>query len=186
MTAFSLSDSTGVAGLTLNNITNTGNLALSISSDRALTVNNVSTAAGGSVTLASNGTIYGNSSSASSPNITTGALTLNAGSVTGTYATNQPLFVSVDSLSSNVRGSLWVSNNKNLTLLDNSATSSAQVNVTNGSITQGAGRFVTPVLTLTATQSIGAAGNAMQTDTRQLTTQSAATCTSTTPATCSR
>ena len=36
----------------------------------------------------------------------TGALTLNAGSVTGTYATNQPLFVSVDSLSSNVRGSL--------------------------------------------------------------------------------
>lgn len=35
MTAFSLSDSTGVAGLTLNNITNTGNLALSISSDRA-------------------------------------------------------------------------------------------------------------------------------------------------------
>ncbi|MFY1971011.1 filamentous hemagglutinin N-terminal domain-containing protein [Achromobacter dolens] len=172
MTAFSLSDSTGVAGLTLNNITNTGNLALSISSDRALTVNNVSTAAGGSVTLASNGTIYGNSSSASSPNITTGALTLNAGSVTGTYATNQPLFVSVDSLSSNVRGSLWVSNNKNLTLLDNSATSSAQVNVTNGSITQGAGRFVTPVLTLTATQSIGAAGNAMQTDTRQLTTQS--------------
>ncbi|MFP3743502.1 filamentous hemagglutinin N-terminal domain-containing protein [Achromobacter sp. SIMBA_011] len=172
MTAFSLSDSTGVAGLTLNNITNTGNLALSISSDRALTVNNVSTAAGGSVTLASNGTIYGNSSSASSPNITTGALTLNAGSVTGTYATNQPLFVSVDSLSSNVRGSLWVSNNRNLTLLDNSATSSAQVNVTNGSITQGTGRFVTPVLTLTATQSIGAAGNAMQTDTRQLTTQS--------------
>lgn len=172
MTAFSLSDSTGVAGLTLNNITNTGNLALSISSDRALTVNNVSTAAGGSVTLASSGTIYGNSSSASSPNITTGALTLNAGSVTGTYATNQPLFVSVDSLSSNVRGSLWVSNNRNLTLLDNSATSSAQVNVTNGSITQGAGRFVTPVLTLTATQSIGAAGNAMQTDTRQLTTQS--------------
>ncbi|MCZ8392825.1 filamentous hemagglutinin N-terminal domain-containing protein [Achromobacter xylosoxidans] len=172
MTAFSLSDSTGVGGLTLNNIANSGNLALSISSDRALTVNNVTTAAGGSVTLASNGTIYGNSASASAPNITTGALTLNAGSVTGTYATNQPLFVSVDSLSSNIRGSLWVSNNKSLTLLDNSATSSAQVNVTNGSIMQGAGRFVTPVLTLTATQSIGAAGNAMQTDTRQLTTQS--------------
>ena len=45
------------------------------------------------------------------------------------YATSQPLYVSVDSLSSNVRGSLWVSNNKSLTLLDNSATSSAQVNV---------------------------------------------------------
>ncbi len=172
MTAFSLSDSTGVAGLTLSNITNTGNLALSISSDRSLTVNNVSTAAGGSVKLASNGTIYGNSASASAPNIATGALTLNAGSVTGTYATYQPLFVSVDSLSSDVRGSMWVSNNKSLTLLDNSAAGSAQVNVTNGSITQGAGRFVTPVLTLTATQSIGAAGNAMQTDTRQLTTQS--------------
>lgn len=172
MTAFSLSDSTGTAGLTLNNITNSGNLALSISSDRSLTVNNVTTAAGGSVTLASNGTIYGNSSSASLPNITTSALTLNAGSVTGTYATNQPLFVSVDSLSSNIRGSLWVSNNKSLTLRDNSATSSAQVNVTNGSITQGAGRFVTPVLTLTATQSIGVAGNEILTDTRQLTTQS--------------
>ena len=172
MSAFSLSDSTGVAGLTLNDIRNTGNLALSISSDRALTVNNVTTAAGGSVTLASNGTIYGTSSSAGTPNITTGALTLNAGSVTGVYATSQPLYVSVDSLSSNVRGSLWVSNNKSLTLLDNSATSSAQVNVTNGSIMQGAGRFVSPVLTLTATQSIGAAGNAMRTDTRQLTTQS--------------
>lgn len=172
MSAFSLSDSTGVAGLTLNDIRNTGNLALSISSDRALTVNNVTTAAGGSVTLASNGTIYGTSSSAGTPNITTGALTLNAGSVTGVYATNQPLYVSVDSLSSNIRGSLWISNNKSLTLLDNSATSSAQVNVTNGSIMQGAGRFVSPVLTLTATQSIGAAGNAMRTDTRQLTTQS--------------
>ncbi|CAB3937808.1 filamentous hemagglutinin N-terminal domain-containing protein [Achromobacter insolitus] len=172
MTAFSLSDSTGFAGLTLNNITNTGNLALSISSDRALTVNNVSTAAGGSVTLASNGTIYGNSFSASAPNITTGALTLNAGSVTGVYATGQPLFVSVDSLSSNIRGSLSVSNNKSLTLLDNSAAGSALVSVTNGSIMQGAGRYVAPVLTLTATQSIGAAGNAIQTDTRQLTTQS--------------
>lgn len=170
MTEFSLNDSTDVSGLTLSNIINTDNLALSISSDRALTVNKVTTAAGGSVTLASNGTIYGNGASA--PNITTGALTLNASSVTGTYATNQPLFVSVDSLSSNIRGSLWVSNNKSLTLLDNSATSSAQVNVTNGSITQGAGRFVTPALTLTAAQSIGGAGNAVQTDTRQLTTQS--------------
>ncbi|WP_268608843.1 hypothetical protein, partial [Escherichia coli] len=50
MTAFSLTDSNGVAGLTLNNITNTGNLALSISSDRSLTVNNVTTAARGPVT----------------------------------------------------------------------------------------------------------------------------------------
>ena len=169
---FSLGDSNGVNGMTLNNITSTGNLALSLSSDRTLTVSNVNTGAGGSVTLGSSGNIYGNSSSASSPNITTGDLTLNAGSVSGTYNTVQPLYVSVDTLSSNVRGSLWVSNNKSLTLLNNSAASSAQVNVTNGSIMQGAGsRFVAPALTLTATQSIGAAGNAVQTDTRQLITQ---------------
>ncbi|MGV2861852.1 filamentous hemagglutinin N-terminal domain-containing protein [Achromobacter sp. AGC39] len=169
---FSLSDSTGTSGLTLNNVSTAGNLALSISSDRALTVNNVATGAGGSVTLGSNSNIYGNSSSASSPNITTGALTLNAGSVTGTYNTNQPLYVSVDKLSSNLRGSLWISNNKTLTLGNNNVASSAQVNVTNGSILQGAGSsFVAPSLILTATQSIGAAGNAVQTDTRQLTTQ---------------
>ncbi|WP_342067845.1 hypothetical protein [Achromobacter kerstersii] len=168
---FSLGDSNGVNGMTLNNITSNG-LALSLSSDRTLTVSTVNTGAGGSVTLGSSGNIYGNSSSASSPNITTGDLTLNAGSVSGTYNTVQPLYVSVDTLSSNVRGSLWVSNNKNLTLLNNSAASSAQVNVTNGSIMQGAGsRFVAPALTLTATQSIGAAGNAVQTDTRQLITQ---------------
>ena len=169
---FSLSDSTGTSGLTLGNVSTAGNLALSISSDRALTVNNVATGAGGSVTLGSNSNIYGNSSSASSPNITTGALTLNASSVTGTYNTNQPLYVSVDKLSSNLRGSLWISNNKTLTLGNNNVASSAQVNVTNGSILQGAGSsFVAPSLTLTATQSIGAAGNAVQADTRQLTTQ---------------
>ena len=168
---FSLGDSNSVNGMTVNNITSSG-LALSLSSDRTLTVSNVNTGAGGSVTLASNGNIYGNSSSASNPNITTGDLTLNTGSVSGTYNTVQPLYVSVDTLSSNVRGSLWVSNNKSLTLLNNSAASSAQVNVTNGSILQGAGgRFVAPALTLTATQSIGAAGNALQTDTRQLITQ---------------
>ncbi|HCQ48070.1 MAG TPA: hypothetical protein DIW53_15435 [Achromobacter sp.] len=169
---FSLSDSTGTSGLTLGNVSTAGNLALSISSDRALTVNNVATGAGGSVTLGSNSNIYGNSSSASSPNITTGALTLNASSVTGTYNTNQPLYVSVDKLSSNLRGSLWISNNKTLTLGNNNVAGSAQVNVTNGSILQGAGSsFVAPSLTLTATQSIGAAGNAVQADTRQLTTQ---------------
>ncbi|MDH0737390.1 filamentous hemagglutinin N-terminal domain-containing protein [Achromobacter spanius] len=168
---FSLSDSTSVNGLTLSNVTSANNMALSIASDRALTVNNVATGAGGSVTLNSNN-IYGTSSSASSPNITTGELTLNGGSVTGPYNSNQPLYVSVDKLSSNLRGNLWLSNNKTLTLGNNSALGSARVNVTNGSILQGAGsNFVTPSLTLTATGSIGAAGNAVQTDTRQLTTQ---------------
>ncbi|MCD0497359.1 filamentous hemagglutinin N-terminal domain-containing protein [Achromobacter sp. MY14] len=168
---FSMSDSTGVNGLTINTVSSANDLALSIASDRTLSVHNVATGAGGSVTLSSNN-IYGNSSSASSPNITTGELTLNGGSVTGTYNTNQPLYVSVDKLSSNLRGSLWLSNNKTLTLGNNSALGWARVDVTNGSILQGAGsNFITPSLTLTATQSIGAGGNAIQTDTRQLTTQ---------------
>ncbi len=169
---FSLTDSTGTSGLTLNNVSTASNLALSLSSDRTLTVNNVATGAGGSVTLGSSGNIYGNSNSASNPNISTGELTLNAGSVTGTYNTNQALYVSVDKLSSNLRGSLWISNNKNLTLGNNNVASSAQVNVSNGSIIQGAGsNFVAPSLTLTATGSIGTSGNVVQTDTRQLTTQ---------------
>jgi hypothetical protein len=169
---FSLTDSTGTSGLTLNNVSTASNLALSLSSDRTLTVNNVATGAGGSVTLGSSGNIYGNSNSAGNPNISTGELTLNAGSVTGTYNTNQALYVSVDKLSSNLRGSLWISNNKNLTLGNNNVASSAQVNVSNGSIIQGAGSsFVAPSLTLTATGSIGASGNVVQTDTRQLTTQ---------------
>ena len=168
---FALSDSTSVNGLTLSNVTSANNLALSIASDRALTVNNVATGAGGSVTLNSNN-IYGTSSSASSPNITTGELTLNGGSVTGPYNSNQPLYVSVDKLSSNLRGILWLSNNKTLTLGDNSALGSARVSVTNGSILQGAGsNFVTPSLTLIAAGSIGVDGTAIQTDTRQLTTQ---------------
>lgn len=171
LSAFSLSDSTGTSGLTLGDVRSSGNLALSISSDRTLTVSNVNTGAGGSVSLSTTGTIYGNSSSAASPNIITGALTLNANSVTGTYNTVRPLYVSVDSLSSNIRGSMWVSNNKSLTLLNNNVASSAEVNVTNGSIMQGAGAFVAPVLVLSATQSIGAAGNALLTDTRRLTTR---------------
>lgn len=172
---FSLTDTVGQNGLTLNNISTAGNLALSIASDRTLTVNHIGTGAGGSVALTSSGSIYGVSTSAGSPDIITGDLTLNItgnGSVTGLINTYNPLYTSVDSLSSNVNGSLWVSNNKTLTLQNNSVTGSAQVNVTNGSILQGAGtRFVTPALTLTASQSIGAAGNAVLTDTRQLTTQ---------------
>ncbi|MFF7057996.1 filamentous hemagglutinin N-terminal domain-containing protein [Achromobacter spanius] len=168
---FALSDSTSVNGLTLSNVSSANNLALSIASDRALTVNTVATGAGGSVTLNSNN-IYGTSSSASSPNITTGELTLNGGSVTGPYNSNQPLYVSVDKLSSNLRGNLWLSNNKTLTLGNNSALGSARVSVTDGSILQGTGsNFVTPSLTLTATGSIGTSNDVVQTDTRQLTTQ---------------
>ncbi len=168
---FSLTDSTGISGLTLNNISNPGNMALSLSSDRTLTIGLVQTGAGGSVALTTSGNIYGTSNSASAPDIITGSLTLNAGSAQGIYASNLPLYTSVDSLSSNIRGSLWLSNNKTLTLLNNTVSSLARVDVTNGSILQsGSGRFVSPVLTLTATQSIGAAGNAVLTDTRRLTT----------------
>ncbi|MBR8656315.1 filamentous hemagglutinin N-terminal domain-containing protein, partial [Achromobacter sp. Marseille-Q0513] len=171
LNAFTLVDSVDAKGLTLNDIRTAGNLALTVASDRSLTVNNVVTGAGGSVTLTTNGTIYGNSASPSAPNITTGGLTLNASSVTGTYNTPQPLYVSVDTLSSNVQRNLALSNNKTLTLLNNSAGSSAQISATSGSILQGAGSFVSPILVLSAAQSIGAAGNAVLTDTRQLITQ---------------
>ncbi|WP_073103146.1 filamentous hemagglutinin N-terminal domain-containing protein [Pollutimonas bauzanensis] len=171
---FNVDDSTGTSGLTLTNINTTANLALSLASDRTLTVENIKTGAGGSVTLGTTGTIYGTSTSAGDADITTGGLTLNANTVQGRYSQIPaiPLYVSVDTLSSDVGSSLWVSNNKDLTLLNNRVGNSAHVDVTSGSLIQsGTGSFVSPVLTLTAEQSIGGSGAAVLTDTRQLTTQ---------------
>ncbi|OWT69052.1 MULTISPECIES: filamentous hemagglutinin N-terminal domain-containing protein [unclassified Achromobacter] len=172
---FSLTDGgpNAVSGMTVNNISQANGLHLSLSSDRTLTLGHVQTGGNGSVTLTTTGTIYGTHIEAdNTPDVITGDLTLNAQSVQGKYQVNPavPLYISANTLSSDVDQTLWVSNNQTLTLLNNSAGTSANVTVTSGDILQsGDGRFVTPVLSLSAvTGSIGANGNAVLTDTRQL------------------
>ncbi|WP_454691439.1 two-partner secretion domain-containing protein [Achromobacter aloeverae] len=178
---FSLTDNgpSSPAGMTAN-ISTSSDLKLALSTDRALTLDLVKTGSGGSVDLTTTQTIYGTHTGTAGtlpggPDIVTGDLTLNANSVQGRYieAPAQPLYISANTLSSNVTQSLWVSNDKTLTLLDNSAGNSATVAVTSGDIQQsGSGRFVTPVLSLSAAGSIGADGAAVLTDTRQLTASS--------------
>lgn len=170
---FSFTDNgpNSVAGMTANNITQGNGLHLALSTDRTLTLGHIQTDATGSVALTTTGTIYG-THLGGTPDVITGGLTLNAQSVQGKYnqVPAEPLYVSVNTLSSDVDQSLWVSNNQTLTLLNNSAGTSANVVVTSGDILQsGTGRFVTPVLSLSAVNgSIGANGNAVLTDTRQL------------------
>lgn len=176
--AFSLSDTTGTGGLILNNISQSG-LALDLKADRTITATSVNTGSG-SVTLSStnylgvaNGLIQGGSgASAGSPSITTDHLTLNAGSVYSYNYSPNPLYTSVNSLSSQITSSLYVSNNKSLTLQNNTVGNFARVTTTAGSILQGSGAlFTAPNLTLTAAQAIGATGagsNTVQTNTRQL------------------
>ncbi|MFY9476240.1 MAG: filamentous hemagglutinin N-terminal domain-containing protein [Aquabacterium sp.] len=174
---FDVSDNSNT-GLMLNNVAQAG-MDLSIKSDRTIIVKNVNVGSG-SVTLSStnsagvaNGSILGESNaSAGNPAITAGHLLLNAGSVYRYQDGSNPLYTSVDSLSSKITSSLYVSNNKSLTLRDNSVGSSAHVKTSAGSILQGANAlFVAPNLTLTSNQAIGATGapsNSVQTDARQL------------------
>ncbi len=54
---------------------------------------------------------YGTSGGASEPNITTGELTLNGGSVADQRNSNRQR-MSASMTSSNLRGSLWLSNNR--------------------------------------------------------------------------
>ena len=175
---FSVSDSTGVNGLTLNNIAQAG-LDLSLKADRTITVGSVDVGTG-DLTLTSansagvaNGTIYGGSgASAGSPSITADHLTLNGGNVYTYNNSNTPLYTSVNALSSNITSFLNLSNNKSLTLLDNTVGGNAKVTTTTGSIVQGTGAlFTAPNLTLIAAQAIGATGaasNTVQTNARQL------------------
>ncbi|ALM84350.1 filamentous hemagglutinin N-terminal domain-containing protein [Bordetella sp. N] len=176
--SFGLTDNgpNSVYGMTAN-ITATNGLDLSVSTDRALTLGHVETAGTGSVALTSTGIIYGTHLAVDGvQDIITGDLTLNAQSVQGKYNANpgEALYVSVNTLSSDVDQTLWVSNNKTLTLRDNSAGSWGNVVATNGDILQdGTGRYVTPILSLTAINgSVGAVGNAILTDTRQLSASS--------------
>ncbi|WP_233233247.1 filamentous hemagglutinin N-terminal domain-containing protein [Bordetella sp. LUAb4] len=174
---FSFTDNgpNSIAGMTAGNIVQNNDLHLALSTDRTLTLGHIETGGNGSVALTTTQTIYG-THLGGTPDVITGDLTLNAQSVQGKYnqIPAEPLYISANTLSSDVGQTLWVSNNKTLTLLDNSAGTSANVVVTSGDILQsGSGRFVTPVLALSATQgSIGANGNAVLTDTRQLTASS--------------
>jgi filamentous hemagglutinin family protein len=162
---FSVSDTTGTSGITLTNIAQSG-LDLSIKADRTLTVSSVNTGAGGKVHLDSNW-VRGSGANA----ITTGDLTLSGGSVYGTVG-NIPLYTVASTLSSNLTGSLYLSNTGSLTLLDNRVGGSARVASSAGSILQGSdGLFSTPDLTLSAVNFLGTAGtgNTVQTSTRRLT-----------------
>lgn len=171
---FSVSDSNDSSGLTLTDIRTGEDLDLSIETDRALTVGNLETGSGGSIKLQTSGTLYGTSTSAGDADIVTGDLTLNAAAVQGRYGNypSIPLYTSVDTLSSNIGSNLWLSNNKDLTLLDNRAGYSATVETSGGSLLQGAGgQYVASSLKLVARDSIGEDNNALQTAVSTLTTE---------------
>lgn len=162
---FSLSDSTGTAGLQLNNVTQSG-LDLRIKSDRTMTAGTVNTGAGGKVSLVTSSSVRGAGANA----ITTGDLYLEASSVLGASG-GTPLYTAASTLSSKVAGSMTLSNTGTLVLAGNVVGSTADITSTSGSLLQGSGATLTAAqLKLTATQgSIGAVGNSLQTDTTRLT-----------------
>lgn len=162
---FSLADSTGTSGLQLSNVSQSG-LDLRIKADRTMTAAAVNTGAGGKVNLISNSTLRGAGANA----ITTGDLVLEAGSVTGASGI-APLYTVAGTLSSEVTGSMTLSNAGTLVLAGNSVGGTADITATAGSLLQGSGATLTAQqLKLTATQgSIGAVGDSLQTGTTRLT-----------------
>ncbi|MES2717334.1 MAG: filamentous hemagglutinin N-terminal domain-containing protein [Pseudomonadota bacterium] len=165
---FSISDTLGSNAFQLSNISQSG-LDLSLKADRVLTASSVNTGAGGKVTLHSSSYVQGGSgASAGSPSITTGDLTLNGGSAFG-YQGGTPLYTAASTLGSTLSNTLYLSNAGALSLLANSAGSSADVASSSNSLLQGSGGlFSTPTLKLSANQSLGS-NNTLQTDARRLT-----------------
>jgi filamentous hemagglutinin family protein len=161
----SISDTTSTPGFQLTNISQSG-LDLSVKADRFISASTVNTGSGGKVSLTSSSSIAGNNANA----ITTGDLTLTGGSVSN-ISGGAPMSTVVNTLTTNLSGSLYLSNTGSLTLKNNTVAGGAEV-VTSGSFIAGASSvFTTPSLTLRATQgSIGALGASLLTDTRQLTT----------------
>ncbi|MEF7613769.1 filamentous hemagglutinin N-terminal domain-containing protein [Aquincola sp. MAHUQ-54] len=158
---FSVTDSTGTSGLSLNSVSQSG-LAFSLKADRTITAASVNMGPG-SVKLESH-TIRSNGGTS----IIADELTLAGGSVYGSDGT-VALGTTVNKLNTQLTQSLKLSNTGALALGSNAVGSSADITAA-GNITQAGGRFVAPSLSLRSSNgSLGAPGAELLTQSRQLT-----------------
>ncbi|WP_040849860.1 hypothetical protein, partial [Nitrospirillum viridazoti] len=184
ITASNITDSitysnSGPYGLQISTFTaNTGNVALSVTSNQLITVGtiNTGTGTGAAVTLTTTGAIQ---AATSSSRITTGALTLNATGVSIYNDGTDPFLTTASSLAGTIQtidpttktvtgGSINLSNTGDLALGALTVGNTAKI-TTSGAITSGGGTVSAPILTLTATGgSIGTSGAHLSVDTPTL------------------
>ena len=157
----------GVWGLSLDNFV-ASNLALTLSTNKTLSLGTVNISGNGSASLTSSGVIQGKTTSSK---VTAGEVTLNGNSVR-VYNSNSPLLLATSRLSGNVSGNLHVSNSGagDLTL-GNLTLSSGHIRNDASILYDGAAIKATN-LTLEATDgSIGSAASHMVLDVRNLSTR---------------
>ncbi len=172
ITADNISQSTigyngsGIWGLSLDSFV-ANDLALTLSTNRTLSLGTVSISGNGSASLTSNGVIQGKTTSSK---IAADAVTLNGSSV-GVYASNSPLLLTTSRLSGNVSGNLYVSNSGagDLTL-GNLTLGSGQIRNDASILYDGATIKATSLTLEAASGSIGSAASHMRLDVRNLST----------------
>ncbi|MBA1183943.1 two-partner secretion domain-containing protein [Stutzerimonas nitrititolerans] len=172
ITADNISQSTigyngsGIWGLSLDSFV-ANDLALTLSTNRTLSLGTVSISGNGSASLTSNGVIQGKTTSSK---ITADAVTLNGSSV-GVYASNSPLLLTTSRLSGNVSGNLYVSNSGTGDLtLGNLTLSSGHIRNDASILYDGATIKATSLTLEAASGSIGSAASHMRLDVRNLST----------------
>ncbi|WP_312905597.1 two-partner secretion domain-containing protein [Stutzerimonas nitrititolerans] len=158
--------SSGVYGLSLDNFV-ASNLALTLSTNKTLSLGTVNIGGNGSASLTSSGVIQGKTTSSK---ITAGEVTLNGNSVR-VYNSNSPLLLTTSRLSGNVSGDLYVSNSGagDLTL-GNLTLGSGQIRNDASILYDGAAIKATSLTLEAASGSIGSAASHMRLDVRNLST----------------
>ncbi|ASG25239.1 filamentous hemagglutinin N-terminal domain-containing protein [Nitrospirillum viridazoti] len=184
ITASNITDSitysnSGPYGLQIGTFTaNTGNVALSVTSNQLITVGtiNTGTGTGAAVTLTTTGAIQ---AATSSSRITTGALTLNTTGVSIYNDGIDPFLTTASSLAGTIQtidptsqtvtgGSINLSNTGDLALGALTVGDTAKI-TTSGAITSGGGTVSAPIVTIKATGgSIGTSGAHLSIDSRTL------------------
>jgi len=158
--------SSGVYGLSLDNFV-ASNLALTLSTNKTLSLGTVNIGGNGSASLSSSGVIQGKTTSSK---ITAGEVTLNGNSVR-VYNSNSPLLLTTSRLSGNVSGDLYVSNSGagDLTL-GNLTLGSGHIRNDASILYDGATIKATSLTLEAASGSIGSAASHMRLDVRNLST----------------
>ncbi|TWB71841.1 hypothetical protein FBZ87_10685 [Nitrospirillum amazonense] len=184
ITASNITDSitysnSGPYGLQIGTFTaNSGNVALSVTSNQLITVGtiNTGTGSGAAVTLTTTGAIQ---AATSSSRITTGALTLNATGVSIYNDGIDPFLTTASSLAGTIvtldpntklatGGSINLSNTGDLALGALTVGNTAKI-TTSGAITSSGGTVSAPIVTIKATGgSIGTSGAHLSVDTQAL------------------
>jgi len=156
----------GVFGLSLDNFA-ANDLALTLSTNKTLSLGTVNIGGNGSASLTSSGMIQGKTTSSK---ITAGEVTLNGSSVR-VYNSTAPLLLTTSRLSGNVSGNLYVSNSGagNLTL-GNLTLGSGQIRNDASILYDGAAIKATSLTLEAASGSIGSAASHMRLDVRNLST----------------